>query len=176
MTWWLYCTIARKERYAAIMTCLSYCSTHGKGCWNYDTQGERCCNYDMIIVLLQAGRGMLQLWHDYNTVASRERDAAIMTWLSYCCSQGEGCCSYDMIIILLHEGRGMLQFWQYYQTAASRKRGVLQSLIRIRKYLNVDLGPAFHLSAESDPDPDPGTKSMRIGIRALLEVKVDVYI
>ncbi len=32
----------------------------------------------------------------------------------------------------------------------------MQSFIRIRKNRNVDLGPAFHVSA--DPDPDPGSQ------------------
>ncbi len=35
---------------------------------------------------------------------------------------------------------------------------MLQLVIRIRKYLNVDLGPAFHLSADRDPDTDPGSQ------------------
>jgi hypothetical protein len=61
-------------------------------------------------------------------------------------------------------------------------REVPQLVIRIRKYLNVDLGPAFHLSADPDPDPgaiinadrDPGPdKILQLYI---LDVKVVVYI
>jgi hypothetical protein len=35
------------------------------------TQGEGCCNYDMIIVPPHAERGMLQLCQDYYTIARR---------------------------------------------------------------------------------------------------------
>jgi hypothetical protein len=63
------------------------------------------------------------------------------------------------------------------------REGVLQSVMRIRKNLNVDLGPAFHVSADPDPDPDPGSQinadpdpGPDSDFVALLEVKVDNYI
>ncbi len=97
------------------MAWLSYCCT----------QGEGCCNYDVIFILLLTGKGMLQLWHDYHTFARSERDATFMAWLSYCSTQVEGCCNYDMTIILPHAGRGMMQLWHDYHTVAHR-RGMLQ--------------------------------------------------
>jgi hypothetical protein len=56
-------------------------------------------------------------------------------------------------------------------------------MMRIRKNLNVNLGPAFYLIADPDPDPDPGSRinadpdpGPDSDFAALLEVKVDNYI